>query len=101
MPPRAVAPAIRTVVAETVASSPTSTATISPTDRAWPTASGGSARTSDRPRAVLQRQRHREQPAHRRVDAVKRAQPGDTGEVARAHEKQYESEEESPPSSRI
>ena len=54
-----------------------------------------------RPRSVLQCQRHRKQPAHRRVDAVEGTQPGDAGEVSCAHEKQNESEDESPPSSRI
>ena len=56
------------------AARPPTTAAIEST---WPNAIGASAPDHHRAAAAMQAERHREQPAHRRVDAMERAEPGE------------------------
>ena len=53
------------------------------------------------PTAFLQPDRHGEQPAHARVEAVERAEPGERRDFQPTHGKQYESDDASPPCSRV
>ena len=80
------APAMPTARCPTAEPVSSIASTVTATDASWPIAIGSSDLQQRSARALLQADRDREQPAHRRVEAVQRAQAGERGQGRPVHD---------------